>query len=281
MKKIWISGANGHIGTALCTRLSTEKYQLIPNDVQQVDITDADAVNDFARRERPDVIINCTGFNDEDGCEANPDRAYRVNAVAPRNLARAAEELGAKLVQMSTDDVFAQPRDYPYHEFDTPCPTTVYGLSKLAGETFVRQLCRNYVIVRSAWVYGIGRDFVSEVLACANDPACPWLAVATDRVASPTSADDLAAAVEQLIDRPALGVYHVVCQGHCSRYDFAREILRDAGLEDRLTLHPVRSADAGGVPCYTVLDNMMLRLDKIPQPRPWRTALREYIRTLG
>lgn len=280
MKKIWISGANGHIGTALCTRLSTEKYQLIPNDVQQVDITDADAVNDFARRERPDVIINCTGFNDEDGCEANPDRAYRVNAVAPRNLARAAEELGAKLVQMSTDDVFAQPRDYPYHEFDTPCPTTVYGLSKLAGETFVRQLCRNYVIVRSAWVYGIGRDFVSEVLACANDPACPWLAVATDRVASPTSADDLAAAVEQLIDRPALGVYHVVCQGHCSRYDFAREILRDAGLEDRLTLHPVRSADAGGVPCYTVLDNMMLRLDKIPQPRPWRTALREYIRTL-
>ena len=280
MKKVWISGANGHIGTALCAQLDRNRYDLIPTDVEDVDVTDMEAARAFAEKTRPDVIINCTGFNDEDGCETHPERAFRVNAVAARNLALAADDLGAKLLQMSTDDVFAEPSHHPYNEFDTPCPKTLYGRSKLAGERFVMTLCHRYVIVRSAWVYGIGQDFVSTVLGCARDPNCPWLAVATDRVASPTGADDLAAAVEQLMDRPALGIYHVVCQGHCSRYDFAREILRDAHLEDQLVLHPIRAADAGGAPSYTVLDNMMLRLDGIPQPRPWRTALRAYIEGL-
>ena len=277
MKKIWISGANGHIGTALCTRLDRQKYELIPTDVAEVDITLLEDTRAFAQKIRPDFIINCTGYNDPDGCETNPDRAYRVNALGARNLALAAEEQGARLIQMSTDDVFAKPCDRPYHEFDEPCPDSVYGKSKLAGERFVTNLCHRHIIVRSAWVYGIGRDFVSTVLGCARDPACPWLAVPTDRVASPTSADDLAAAIEHLIDGHTMGVYHVVCQGHCSRYDFAREILHDAHLEDSLELHPIRSADAGGSPCYTVLDNMMLRLDGIPQPRPWRTALKSYI----
>ena len=106
----------------------------------------------------------------------------------------------------------------------------------------MRTLCHRYLIVRSAWVYGIGRDFVSTVLNAAADPTCPWLAVPTDRFASPTSADDLTAAVEQLIDHDTLGIYHIVCQGRCSRYDFAQAILKAAHMEDKLELHPIRAA---------------------------------------
>ena len=108
MLKVWISGANGHLGQALCTRLDREKYQLIATDVAEVDVTVPAEVRAFADANRPDVIINCTGFNDEDGCETDPDRAYRVNALAPRNLALAADAAGGKMVQFSTDDVFAK-----------------------------------------------------------------------------------------------------------------------------------------------------------------------------
>ena len=122
MLKVWISGANGHLGQALCTRLDREKYQLIATDVAEVDVTVPAEVRAFADANRPDVIINCTGFNDEDGCETDPDRAYRVNALAPRNLALAADALGAKMVQFSTDDVFAKASHHPYNEFDAPAP---------------------------------------------------------------------------------------------------------------------------------------------------------------
>ena len=266
MLKVWISGANGHLGQALWERLDREKYQLIATDVAEVDVTIPAEVRTFADANRPDVIINCTGFNDEDGCETDPDRAYRVNAIAPRNLALAADALGAKMVQFSTDDVFAKASHHPYNEFDAPAPESLYGKSKLAGEEFVRTLCHRYLIVRSAWVYGIGRDFVSTVLNAAADPTCPWLAVPTDRFASPTSADDLTAAV--------------ACQGRCSRYDFAKAILKAAHMEDKLELHPIRAADAGSTPSYTVLDNLMLRLDHLPQPRPWKEALIDYINSL-
>ena len=112
MLKVWISGANGHLGQALCTRLDREKYQLIATDVAEVDVTVPAEVR----------------------CETDPDRAYRVNALAPRNLALAADALGAKMVQFSTDDVFAKASHHPYNEFDAPAPESLYGKSKLAGE---------------------------------------------------------------------------------------------------------------------------------------------------
>ena len=226
MLKVWISGANGHLGQALCTRLDREKYQLIATDVAEVDVTVPAEVRAFADANRPDVIINCTGFNDEDGCETDPDRAYRVNALAPRNLALAADALGAKMVQFSTDDVFAKASHHPYNEFDAPAPESLYGKSKLAGEEFVRTLCHRYLIVRSAWVYGIGRDFVSTVLNAAEDTTCPRLADHTDRFSSPTSADDLTTAVARLIDRNTLEIFYIASQVLCRRYDFLLPILR-------------------------------------------------------
>ena len=290
--KILITGCHGQLGTELQKQLADEecalgplperlrKATVIAVDVDELDITDREATVTYIRRTQPDTVINCAAFTNVDGCETNRDAAYRVNALAPRNLALAADALGAKMVQFSTDDVFAKASHHPYNEFDAPAPESLYGKSKLAGEEFVRTLCHRYLIVRSAWVYGIGRDFVSTVLNAAADPPCPWLAVPTDRFASPTSADDLTAAVEQLIDHDTLGIYHIVCQGRCSRYDFAQAILKAAHMEDNLELPPIRAADAGSTPSYTVLDNLMLRLDNLPQPRPWKEALNEYINSL-
>lgn len=279
MKKIWITGAKGHVGTALCAMLDGEKYLVLPTDLAEVDITDSAAVAAFARRNAPDVIINCAGLSSAAACEEDPDRAFLVNAVGVRNLAVQAQRIGAKMIQISTDDVFDREADTPYNEFDTPAPATVYGRSKLAGEEFLARLCTRHVILRSSWVYGIGQDFVDAVLAAAHDAACPWLAVPTDVIASPTSAAELAMAVLQFVENDCLGVYHAVCPGWCSRYDFAREILRCAHMEDKLALHPIHSED--GVVHYSVLDNMMLRIEGLRQPKPWREALREYIERSG
>jgi len=278
MQKIWITGAKGHVGCALRDLLDTKRYEILPTDVDEVDITDKDSVAAFARLHRPDVIINCAGLSNAMVCESDPDAAFRVNAIGARNLAAQAQHLGAKLIHLSTDDVFSRKAGKPYNEFDTPTPSTVYGRSKLAGERFIQTLCTRYVIVRSSWVYGIGEDFVSTVLAAAHDPDCPWLMVPTDRSASPTSAADLAMVVAQFIDTECLGVYHAVCQGWCSRYDYAKEILRCAGMTDKLELKPTHNDETAA---YSVLDNMMLRLDGLKQPREWREALADYISKTG
>lgn len=279
MEKIWIAGAKGHVGAALCNLLDHVAYEILPTDLEEVDITDRDAVAQFVRLHRPGIIINCVGFGDVHACEQDPDMAFRVNALGARNLAAQAQSTGAKLIHLSTDDVFSQHADQPYNEFDPPAPTTVYGHSKLAGEQFVQSLCTRYVIVRSSWVYGIGQDFVNTVLGAAQDPNCPWLMVPTDRLASPTSATELARIIEQFLDNECLGIYHAVCQGHCSRFDFAQEILRCAGMQDKLELRPTRSHEHGA--SYSVLDNMMLRLERLEQPCDWRQALAAYIRETG
>lgn len=279
MEKIWITGANGHVGTALCKLLDCTSYEILATDEREVDITDRESVASYVRVSRPDIIVNCAGFADREACEQNPDRAYSVNALGVRNLAVQAQAIGAKLIHLSSDDVFSRAACEPYNEFDTPAPTSVYGRSKLAGEQFVQTLCTRFVIVRSSWVYGIGQDFVNTVISAADDENCPWLMVPTDSTASPTSAAALAAAIQRFIEQDCLGIYHVVCGGSCNRLDFAKEILRCAGKTDKLELRPTHSGDYETE--YSVLDNMMLRLDGIPQPGDWRTTLAEYIAETG
>ena len=164
MKKIWITGAEGHIGTALLELLEGVEYQLLPTDIHEVDITKIDEVTQFVYVNRPDVIINCAGMTDVAECEKNIDEAYRVNAIGVRNVALAANDIDAKVIQISTDDVFDKESRIPYNEFDTVHPRTIYGKSKEAGEKILTQLLNRFVIIRSSWIYGIGRDFVDEVL---------------------------------------------------------------------------------------------------------------------
>ena len=278
MKKIWITGAEGHIGTALLDLLEGVEYQLLPTDIEEVDITKIDEVTQFVHVNRPDVVINCAGLTDVQECENNVDEAYRVNAIGVRNVALAANEVNAKVIQISTDDVFDKESRVPYNEFDNVHPRTIYGKSKEAGEKILTQLLNRFVIIRSSWIYGIGRDFVDEVLR--NVGQGKTMEVPNNQYAAPTSAKELAKVIRYLIDNEEYCLYHVVCPGSCSRYEFARTILEYSGKAGELDLYPVVIEDSAR-PTYSVLDNMMLRLTGIEEPKDWKAALKEYLDETG
>ena len=278
MKKIWITGAEGHIGTALLDLLEGVEYQLLPTDIEEVDITKIDEVTQFVHVNRPDVVINCAGMTDVQECENNVDEAYRVNAIGVRNVALAANEVNAKVIQISTDDVFDKESRILYNEFDNVHPRTIYGKSKEAGEKILTQLLNRFVIIRSSWIYGIGRDFVDEVLR--NVGQGKTMEVPNNQYAAPTSAKELAKVIRYFIDNEEYGLYHVVCPGSCSRYEFARTILEYSGKAGELDLYPVVIEDSAR-PTYSVLDNMMLRLTGIEEPKDWKAALKEYLDETG
>lgn len=278
MKKICITGAEGHIGTALIDLLEGVEYQLLPTDINEVDITKIDEVTQFVHVNRPDVVINCAGLTDVQECENNVDEAYRVNAIGVRNVALAANEVNAKVIQISTDDVFDKESRIPYNEFDNVHPRTIYGKSKEAGEKILTQLLNRFVIIRSSWIYGIGRDFVDEVLR--NVGQGKTMEVPNNQYAAPTSAKELAKVIRYFIDNEEYGLYHVVCPGSCSRYEFARTILEYSGKAGELDLYPVVIEDSAR-PTYSVLDNMMLRLTGIEEPKDWKAALKEYLDETG
>lgn len=278
MKKIWITGAEGHIGTALLDLLEGVEYQLLPTDIEEVDITKIDEVTQFVHVNRPNVVINCAGLTDVQECENNVDEAYRVNAIGVRNVALAANEVNAKVIQISTDDVFDKESRVPYNEFDNVHPRTIYGKSKEAGEKILTHLLNRFVIIRSSWIYGIGRDFVDEVLR--NVGQGKTMEVPNNQYAAPTSAKELAKVIRYFIDNEEYGLYHVVCPGSCSRYEFARTILEYSGKAGELDLYPVVIEDSAR-PTYSVLDNMMLRLTGIEEPKDWKAALKEYLDETG
>ncbi|MBP3870502.1 MAG: NAD(P)-dependent oxidoreductase, partial [Faecalicoccus sp.] len=205
-------------------------------------------------------------------CEKNPDEAYRVNAIGARNLAIETAAHECRLIQFSTDDVFDGRGTTPLNEFDRVDPISIYGKSKLAGEMMIQLLTNKFVIIRSSWVYGTGHDFLDEVLKAAKEKKS--ISVSVDEKAVPTSAIELARVISYFIENDLFGLYHVVCQGSCSRYEYAKEIKEYAGLD--LEIIPV-TGTASNRPVYTVLDNMMLRLDGVEEPKEWKSALHEYL----
>ena len=275
MEKIWISGANGHVGSALVKMLDFEKYKYVASDKNEVDITNMDAVHTFCKINRPDIIINCSGLTDLQECEATPDLAYAITAVGVRNIAQEAQEIGAKLIQISTDDVFGTTDSKVLlNEFDDIAPRSVYGKSKAAGEKFMCTLMSRYVIIRSSWVYGLGKDYVNLVLDAAEKGG--KFVAPENQYSSPTSAKELAKVLMQFIENEYYGTYHVVCKGCCSRYEYAQEILRLTNNEDKLELLPCDDM-LDTRPKYSVLDNMMLRISNIEEPAEWKSALKEYL----
>lgn len=276
MKRIWITGAQGHVGSALVELLDEVEYELFLTD-QDVDVTQIDEVVQFCKINRPDVIINCASVTGLEACQENPDQAYKVNALGVRNIALAANEINAKVIHLSTDDVFSSCGKRARVEFDTPDPKSVYGKSKLAGEKLLTELMNRFVIIRSSWVYGIGTDYVSSTLECVKNGK--EILAASDAFASPTSAKELAKVICYFIEKDEFGIYHAVCQGVCSRYEFVNAILEYANLTGKVLVTPIHAEDEKnrGV----VLDNMMLRLSGLTQPGDWREVLKEYIQTTG
>lgn len=277
MIKVWIAGSNGQIGHALNEVLDPLEIEVLNTDKDELDITDTEEVLNFGIVNRPDVIINCTGVTDTKLCEEEPELAYRVNALGARNLSIVARKNGAKIVQLSTDDVFDGKSKKPYTEFDDTNPLTVYGSSKRAGENYVKEFTHKHFIIRSNWVYGKeGQNFVNQVLEAAEKGNA--LSVAADQFGSPTSAKDLARMILYLINTNEYGTYHVTCSGVCNRHEFAQEILRLSGKKIELKAVPTEQSDLSAVrPPYAVLDNFILHIIDMYDMPDWKESLEEYM----
>lgn len=276
MLKIWIAGSAGQIGTAINEVLDPLEMEVFNTDKDELDITQTDEVLSFGEINRPDVIINCAGITDMELCEKEPELAYRVNALGARNLSIVARKIGAKIVQISTDDVFDGKKNTPYSEFDDTNPKTVYGRSKRAGENYVREFTHKHFVIRSSWIFGHGDNFVTYVLRKAESGEL--IEAAIDETGCPTSAKDLARIILYLVTTNEYGTYHATCKGLCSRYDFAREILSLAGLHAEVKEISIADSKEHLVrPAYAVLDNFILRIIDVYEMPKWKQSLEEYI----
>ena len=276
--RIIITGANGQLGLELSKQLSRNKeYEVICTDIEELNIVDINSVNKVISKYKPDVVINCAAHTAVDLCETDIENAYKINAIGPRNLAIACEKVNAKFVQVSTDYVFDGNIDRPYREDDNTCPNSIYGSSKLMGEKFTKEFCSRYFIVRTAWLYGEGNNFVRTMLKLSETNK--EINVVNDQFGSPTSTVDLAKAIIELIHTEHYGTYHGTCEGKCSWYDFAQKIFEIRNID--IKVNPVTSEEykrTAPRPTYSVLDNFMLKLVGLNSFRNWEDALIEYLK---
>ncbi len=279
MKKLLITGCNGQLGRALNREYEGEQVQIINTDVPELDVTDQNAVMRLVREHKPDVIMNCGAMTAVDLCETEYDKAFRINALGARNLSIAAQETGAKIFQISTDYVFSGDAHTPYVETDLPDPQSVYGSTKLAGERFVQDFSNRYFIIRTAWLYGEGKNFVATMLRLAQSNDC--VRVVADQAGTPTSAAELAKMMHLLEPTDNYGVFHGTCEGECSWAEFAEEIFKQAGKATAVEKITTEAFGAAAKrPAYSVLDNQMLRLTTDFKMRQWQDALSVYLKEI-
>lgn len=278
MNKIIVTGCNGQLGRAINHELmGKHDIEFVNTDVAELDITNIDKVMELAREVKPYAIINCAAHTGVDACEDEWDKAYRINAIGPRNLSIAASETGAKMVHISTDYIFDGKADKPYIEFDRPNPQGAYGTTKLAGEKMVKDFADRYFILRTAWLYGEGKNFVKTMLKLSesNDK----VRVVGDQVGSPTSAKELAAAIAHLLFTENYGLFHATCEGSCSWAQFAEEIFRLAGKATRVEAITTEEFGAKAPrPAYSILENYMFKLTTDYLFADWHDALTVYMK---
>lgn len=290
--KILITGASGQLGTEIQRQLKNggsalgpvpdrlKNATVIVTDVNELDITDRDATIAFVRRHQPDTIISCAAFTNVDGCETNPEAAFKVNAIGASNLAQAAERINARLIHVSTDYVFRGEGDKPLDESERVDPKSVYGKTKALGEEYVKNFCHRYFIVRTAWLYGYaGKNFVKTIVNAGKKFG--KLEVVSDQLGNPTNAEDLAHHILQLAVSHDYGVYHCTGEGVCSWYEFASEIIRLSGVD--ATVAPCTSAEysakhpaAADRPAWSALENRMLACTVGNHMRDWKVALADF-----
>lgn len=291
--KIIITGSHGQLGNALLELLSNEKNslgeipacyknsELLPVDVDGLDISDEAAVLSYVEAHKPDLIINCAAMTNVDGCESDLELAEKVNAEGPMNLAKASEKFGAKLVHVSTDYVFRGDANTPYVETDPCDPVTAYGLSKYHGEQNVLEFCQKSFIIRTSWLYGlIGSNFVKTIRRVAKEKGI--LKVVDDQRGNPTNADDLAFHILLVAATENYGIYHCTGTGECSWYDFACKILEYSKIP--CDISPCSTEESGRKakrPAYSSLRNLKLEETVGDHMRDWQVALKEYINNLN
>lgn len=289
MKKILVTGCNGQLGRAIRKEYAASDVEFINTDVVEgegvvsLDITDVDAVLKLVRAEKPDVIINCAAHTNVDKCEEQWDLAYKINAIGPRNLSIAATEADAKMIHVSTDYVFEGNGTRPYTEFDAPNPVSAYGKTKLEGENFVKEFAKKHFILRTAWLYGDGKNFVKTMLALAENHN--ELNVVCDQVGTPTSAVELAKMIHYLEGTENYGTFHATCEGDTNWADFAEAIFKRAGKNvkvNHVTSKQYKEMNPASAnrPAYSILEDYMIKLTSDFVMAEWQDALDVYMKEL-
>lgn len=292
--KLFITGGKGQLGTELQDMLRSgyaeigaistayADAEVLAVDKEDLDLTDFAALQQMLQQFAPNIILNCAAFTNVDGCETNQDTAFLVNSVVPQQLTLYAEKAGCKLVQVSTDYVFAGDGNIPYKEWDMCVPKSVYGKSKFLGEQYALQ-CSNTFVVRTAWLYGYhGSNFIKTIVKAAK--AGKNLKVVKDQLGNPTNANDLAYHILKLALTEQYGIYHCTNDGTCSWYEFACAFLEMAGIDNQPAACSTEEFYAGkepkpaNRPAYSALDNMALRNTVGDEMRTWQDALAQYMK---
>ena len=280
--KILVTGCNGQLGREIINQLESKKtkgepIELLKCDKESLDISNFEDVYTYILEKKPEVIINCAAFTNVDLSEEKVDLAYKINALGSKNLAIASEKVKSKLVYISTDYVFKGDKKTPYREDDTTNPTNIYGKSKFLGEQYTKDFCSRYFIIRTAWLYGDGNNFVKTMLRLSESKK--EINVVDDQVGSPTSTKELAVCVLNLINTEYYGTYHGTNNGFCSWYEFAKKIFEIKNID--VKVNPITSdkfPSNVNRPSYSVLDNFMLKLIDLDNFKHWEEALEEYLR---
>jgi dTDP-4-dehydrorhamnose reductase len=275
--KFLITACNGQLGSD-ATEYFSKNHEVIAYKDVELDITDKEKVFAAINDAKPDFIINCAAITNVDGCEANPELAYKVNADGAKVLALAAKNASCTLVHISTDYVFDGTGTTPYVESDIVCPKNVYGKSKLQGEKEIQENCSKYFILRTAWLYGHGgSNFVKTMLKIGREKG--EVGVVTDQVGNPTTTAELIRIIDAVIKTKHFGIFNATCEGICSWNEFAREIFKQAGLEvkvnDVTSEQFIRPASR---PAYSALSKEKLTRLCGYKPILWQDALKEYFK---
>ncbi len=288
--RILITGAAGMLGTD-ARRIFTEfGHHVFPTDVGPaatngivpLDITDVHAVRTLFAELQPELVVHGAAYTNVDGCERDPDLAYKVNALGSWAVASAAEEVGAALVCISTDFVFDGTKKTPYTEFDAPNPISHYGASKRDGEKLALSACRRCYVVRTSWLYGVhGKNFPYTVINLAKTK--PELPIVADQFGTPTYTVDLVNAIAEIIGTGLYGVYHVSNRGETNWEGFAKAILAKTNLS-HVPVTPITSDDYAQRfssptkrPPYSVMRRYALELMGRDTLRPWEDALDAFL----
>ena len=282
MKKVLITGANGMLAKAVRERFKEDELILtdVSGEFDSLDITDKNAVIEYAKEKKPDIIINCAAYTAVDKAEEAGEIVEKINAEGPGNLAKAANEIGATLVHISTDYVFGGTLDLDksYKEDDEKHPVTAYGITKLKGEELIKENTDKFYIFRTAWLYGDGKNFVRTMLNLGNTK--DEINVVNDQHGSPTYAVDLANYIYEAINKNIpFGIYNATNEGFTTWYDFTLKIFEDAGITT-CKVNPV-SSDEYVTPAKRPLNSMMskekLKNAGIEVPS-WEDALERYLK---
>lgn len=276
--RVLVTGGQGQLGKDLVEMLEKRDYKVFPVDREEMDITDFACCEQVMNHIKPHIVIHTAAYTAVDQAESDRERAYLVNAYGTRNVAVVAQQLGAKLVYISTDYVFSGEGNIARDEFQAVSPINVYGASKLAGEQFVKELHQKSFIVRTSWVYGQhGNNFVKTMLALSKQKQ--EISVVHDQIGCPTYTIDLATTIIEVMNTSLYGTYHVSNSGKCSWHEFATAIIELSGLDTKvIPVYTDAFPRPAARPAFSVFDHMSLRVNGFKVPRPWKEALADFLR---